>query len=98
MVEVRVSRKDGDGVCSSAEGGDETSEGGDRGGVFGGHKIRYGYVSTPAITYIISQQYVETFVQPSTAYLTSVYRTITENFSGLSGKPIEVCDFTGKKI
>lgn len=99
MVEVRVSRKHADGVCSSGEGGDETSEGGERvGGVFSGHGNRYGYVYTPAITYILSQRYVETFVQPSTAYLTSVYRTLTENFPELSGEPIEVYDFTGEKI
>lgn len=98
MVEVRVSQKDTDGVCSFWEGGDKTGEGGDWGGVFDGHETRFGYVSTPAITYIMSKQCVETFVQPSAAYLTSVYRTLTENFSELSGKPIDVCDFTGEKI
>lgn len=63
-----------------------------RGSVDGGLN---GDVSSPAMTYVMSQGYVRHFVGPSPQYLTAVYRTLTSNFPELSNRPIDICDYTG---
>ena len=85
MVNVRVSRN-GDGV----EEGAKAKAG-------GGIPVDGHYVFAPAMTYIMSRPYVEKFVPPDPAYLTSVYHTLNGSIPELSGRPIEVCDYTGER-
>lgn len=54
-------------------------------------------VSASATVYVMAQRYVQTFVDPSPQYLTAVYRTLTRNFPELSGRPLEICDYTGER-
>lgn len=54
-------------------------------------------VASSAITYIMSQHLVQTFVPPSPQYLTAVYRTLTSSFPEFLDSPLEVCDYTGER-
>ncbi|CAM9238482.1 unnamed protein product [Ectocarpus sp. 13 AM-2016] len=54
-------------------------------------------VASSAITYIMSQRLVQTYVPPSPQYLTAVYRTLTSSFPEFLDRPLEICDYTGGK-
>ncbi|CAM9667433.1 unnamed protein product [Ectocarpus sp. 8 AP-2014] len=54
-------------------------------------------VASSAITYIMSQHLVQTYVPPSPQYLTAVYRTLTSSFPEFLDRPLEICDYTGGK-
>lgn len=69
--------------------------GGSNGG--GGDTSLVRDVSTPAMTYIMSEQFASNFVHPTPQYLTAVYRTLTTNFPERSDLPVDVCDYTGSK-
>lgn len=91
MVKVRVSS-----TSSTEEQGDHEHGNGKIGPPNGHGDNDDNFVMTPAITYIMSERLVRTFVQPSPQYLTAVYRTLTLSFPELLGVPLEVCDYTGE--
>ncbi|CAM9452214.1 unnamed protein product [Ectocarpus sp. 6 AP-2014] len=83
-------------VCVALEGGkvkDGDGDGDDNTDATSGSND----VASSAITYIMSQHLVQTYVPPSPQYLTAVYRTLTSSFPEFLDRPLEICDYTGGK-